>query len=340
MRVDRVVLASVFAAGCGLSRTGVLASSTVGIQSHGICIHCRRSRPTTSNGPGRAVMRKLQDLAKLRARDLVSVVLVLYIFGRVVISLFCTCTSDGRLKHVSIPRRRHTTGGTVCIVARTHAGEKESTVEAFLYSVKAQSFQDFHLWLVNSEAPGLPVFENHVARLQDDRFVSKTFGEDKKSLPSHSYGYITSSLALTEIVRSPASAARGYQFVLFTNADNLYQHEFLERTVQAFADKEPPPCIVATDFVSRYRMHYRNGVALGYGEPNNVRKAEFVRNQIDLGAAVVSVASIRDAFGDTDEFFELNDTQADYVFFDRVLSKVSGDTSCGVTISQVLFVHQ
>jgi hypothetical protein len=222
----------------------------------------------------------------------------------------------------------------VLVIARTHARENASIVSAFLSSLRAQSFRSFHVWLVNGERPGVAVFSDIIDELEDNRVLSMTFGDDSEPLRDSSYGYYTSDMAVRELLRRNDIGTSSYEYLLVTNADNLYNHVFLETVVDVFSSRRSKPCIVATDWVSRYHARPVPGVL---GNKNTVRKVEFRRFRIDLGTAVVDIGSLRRVFAGRTEYFVKNSTTADWTYFENIL-RDSG--SCGVAIGQVLFVHQ
>jgi hypothetical protein len=220
------------------------------------------------------------------------------------------------------------------IIARTHAREMPTVVSAFLSSLRAQSYESFQVWLVNGECPGKAIYSDIVDDMSDNRFSTRRFGEGMEPLEYSSFGYYTSDLAVNELLRLNDAGLSNYEYLLITNADNLYHHLFLDTVVKKFAAHPSPPCIVATDWISRYLTRAKSGK---FGSRNTVRHAEFRRFRIDLGTAVVRVASLRRAFSGMSEVFVKNSSVADWMYFERILGP---SKHCGVVIAEVLFIHQ
>jgi hypothetical protein len=239
-----------------------------------------------------------------------------------------------RLNEVSRASIQDTGTAQLLIIARTHARETPTIISAFLSSLRAQSYENFQVWLINGECPGKAVHSEVVDILSDNRFSVMSFGNDAEPLEDSSYGYYTSDLAVRELLRRNDAGISNFKYLLITNADNLYHHKFLDTVTRKFATHPSPPCIVATDWVSRYFARLKSGKL---GNRNTLRHVEFGLFHIDLGTAVVEIASLRRAFRGKSEFFEKNETTADWTYFERILGP---SKHCGVAIREVLFVHQ
>jgi hypothetical protein len=242
---------------------------------------------------------------------------------------------------VTLRRRKSTSAyiqepgaAQLLIIARTHARETPSILSAFLSSLRAQSYENFQVWLVNGECPGKALYSNIVDDMSDNRFYVMRLGDGAEVLEDSSYGYYTSDLAVIELLRRNDAGISNYKYLLITNADNLYHHLFLDTVVKKFATRRSPPCIVATDWISRYLSRVKYGK---FGNRNTLRHVEFRPFGIDLGAAVVQIASLRRAFRGLSEYFDKNSTTADWTYFARILGP---SKRCGVVIREVLFVHQ
>jgi hypothetical protein len=237
-------------------------------------------------------------------------------------------------KRVPNPYIQEPGAAQLLIIARTHVRETPTIVSAFLSSLRAQTYENFQVWLVNGECPGQATHSDIVDDMSDNRFSVKHFGHDAKPLKDSSYGYYTSDLALKELLRRNDAGSSNYKYLLITNADNLYHHMFLGTVIKKFATHPTLPCIVATDWISRYLARVEAGKLRNR---NTLRHVEFRRFHIDLGTAVVEIASLRRAFKGTSEFFDKNSTTADWTYFERILGP---SKRCGVAIREVLFVHQ
>jgi hypothetical protein len=211
---------------------------------------------------------------------------------------------------------------SLCIVARTYRNADKGMLLAFLHSLRAQSYQDFEVWLLDTENPNEGSFHHEVDKMDDARFKVKTY--DVSTAYGTSYGYITTEAAVQELLMF----SHNFKYLLVTNGDNLYQHDFLKKTVTAFSENNPRPCIVATYFISRY-----GNTHIG---PNQLMKTRFVRDRVDLGAAVTDLYAVDRAY--SDEVFEKNNFTADYFYFEKII-RVSG-WNCAAIIPEVLFTHQ
>lgn len=221
---------------------------------------------------------------------------------------------------------------TVYIIARTYPGASRSRVESFLYSLKAQTYQNYEVALVNSERPCEEVFPDLVLGMNDRRFSTITLDIENPHR-GHSYGYPVTEALLNTLLRSLEYRTHlKLRYILLTNADNLYHSLFLESQVKVFETEVPRPCLVGCDWVSRYHELLPDG---SFGRRNRVRIFQPRRNQMDLGAALVSLASIRETFGKS-TVFRRNDTRADFAFF----SSLIGFPTCVRMSDGVLFVHQ
>jgi hypothetical protein len=261
-----------------------------------------------------------------------SLLLNLVLFMAVLFLL--TPEASMRLKEVSGASIQEPGTAQLLIIARTHARETPAILSAFLSSLRAQSYENFQVWLINGECPGKTVHSEVVDVLSDNRFSVMSFGDDAEPLEDSSYGYYTSDLAICELFRRNDAGISNFKYLLITNADNLYQYTFLDTVIKKFATHPSPPCIVATDWVSRYFARLQSGKL---GNRNTLRHVEFGLFHIDLGTAVVEIASLRRAFRGKSEFFEKNSTTADWTYFERILGP---SKRCGVAIREVLFVHQ
>jgi hypothetical protein len=239
-----------------------------------------------------------------------------------------------RRKGVSNPYIQEPGAAQLLIIARTHVRETPSIISAFLSSLRAQTYENFQVWLVNGECPGQAIHSDIVDDMSDNRFSAMRFGDDAKPLKDSSYGYYTSDLALIELLRRNDAGSSNYKYLLITNADNLYHHLFLGTVIKKFATHPSLPCLVATDWVSRYLARVKAGKLRNR---NTLRRVEFRLFHIDLGTAVVEIASLRRAFKGKSEFFDKNSTTADWTYFERILGP---SKRCGVAIREVLFVHQ
>jgi hypothetical protein len=224
----------------------------------------------------------------------------------------------------------------VLVIARTHARERTAIVAAFLSSIRAQTFTDYNLWLVNGECPGKELFNDVISGANDNRFKAMRLGKNEECLKDSSYGYYTTDLAIHEILRLNSMGLANVKYVLLTNADNLYHHMFLETAVNTFSVLNFTPCIVASDWISRYAAR-NDEDPRALGNRNTLRHVQFKLYHIDLGCAVIAVHALSKAFIGKSEYFVKNSTTADWSFFEQILD--SGKT-CGIPIRQVLFVHQ
>lgn len=216
----------------------------------------------------------------------------------------------------------------VYIIARSYGGMPKRELLAFSYSILAQTHQNFTLWIVNGEDPSNTIFSKEVSKIGDDRITSLAFSFKKGTSFFHSYGYYTTDLAIQKIIAETLPGDNN-QYLLITNADNLYNHLFLETSLKLF---EKETCLVASDWISRYIHTHKNHV-----HPNQPDKIQWNLGGIDLGCAVSSVAHIRRAFP-SGKYFQKGIAEADWYFFRKLLN-VSGNI-CGKKTHQILFTHQ
>lgn len=222
---------------------------------------------------------------------------------------------------------------TICIIARTHNAVPEEMILAFFHSLRAQSYPHFEVWVVNSEKPSEAIFARTVQSMKDQRFRAKLFNIHLPSPRHHSFGYPVTEAAINSILAQTAPGHRYFKYILMTNSDNLYHHHFLSRAVVEFETRTPSPCIVGSNWISRYHQRLVRGVL---GETDTVRVFEHRLYHMDLGAAVVKIGDIRSAFKEKVHFLR-NSTIADYKFFDRVANERHG---CVRRMPGILFIHQ
>merc|ERR1719491_2517318 len=138
----------------------------------------------------------------------------------------------------------------VCILARTCGPQSQckpnpSQLNAFMFSILAQSYADWELHLLNSQGGG-EVFEDDVADVQDKRVSNGPSNPEVFS--TNSFGYEATNFAMNQLL-SGASTQKACSYFLITNADNLYGNTFLEIGASAMYSGLD---LVGFNFVSRY----------------------------------------------------------------------------------------
>jgi hypothetical protein len=219
----------------------------------------------------------------------------------------------------------------VIVIVRSFAAAYQPQMLALLHTFRAQTYRHFQVWVVNSDDPRSKIFADEIAGLKDPRFEARSFPKTTGHR-SNSYGYFVSEIALNSLLSDELSD--GSTYVLLTNGDNLYHHKFLETTLAAFDSERPAPCVVGTDFVSRYHSVLPNR---SYGPRNQVRSTYLAQNRIDLGSALISLTAIKHVFPHGVQF-KNESTTADFNFFSTVSSSTA--PSCWFAVHEVLFVHQ
>jgi hypothetical protein len=217
----------------------------------------------------------------------------------------------------------------ICVLVRSYPGASKTSLLALLHSIRAQTHREFEVWLLNSEQPSTPLFISAIKSLEDVRFSFKSFRVDETY---HSYGYIVTEAALNHIL-SRYWHSEKFKYILITNGDNLYNKKFLSSSRDALEKRNPLPCIVGCDWISRYHQQLGNGQL---GEENSVRHFRAQLNHMDLGAALVRTADIYNTYNGNC-YFERNSTTADFSFFNRIAAVRRG---CVHRIPGILFMHQ
>jgi hypothetical protein len=223
-------------------------------------------------------------------------------------------------------------GAKVCVLVRSYKSASSSSLLALLHSLRAQTVTDFIVWIIDSEDPANQIFTEEVLHIDDHRFRSVSLEVPMAYSGQEiygSYGYYATDFALREVLLSSC------QYLVITNGDNMYQHEFFSKCVTRLEEDENY-CMVGVDFVSRYRWTQANGTL---GNPNNLLVAQFARGRVDLGAVMVKLSSVRKAFGNATEYFVKNNDQADIEFFLRVIDS-NGGPKCAQNVREILFIHQ
>jgi len=161
------------------------------------------------------------------------------------------------------------------------------------------------------------------------------------------FGFIISDLVLEQVLKEPS----GCDYIMFTNADNLYTEKFLPLTLSAFVAGVDA---VAVHFLSRYNFTmdtviFMNKMGCGPKRTGELQtfSPQFSTQCIDLGAVVFT----KDIIKKTNERFILNDlrykNQSEYAHlvhayrdgnFLRNLREVH-HAKMNI-IDPVLFVHQ
>jgi hypothetical protein len=219
----------------------------------------------------------------------------------------------------------------ILVIVRSFEAADQPQLLALLHTLRAQTYPYFQVWVVNSDDPRRWIFADEITGLKDSRLEAKSF-PCTNSLHSNSYGYFVSETALNSLLSE--EIADGIAYVLITNGDNLYHPTFLETTLLASSIERPTPCVVGTDFVSRYHSILRNR---SYGPRNQIRPTSLAQNGIDLGSALISLTAIKRAFPHGVRF-KKESTKADYFFFSTVSSATP--PSCWFAVHEMLFVHQ
>lgn len=232
--------------------------------------------------------------------------------------------------------------GAVAVLVRTYAAADRSQLRALLYSIQAQTYKNFKVWLLDSDALDAREFVEEVRQMKDDRFSAF-----KLALPlglDNSYGYAATEIAVNHVMRGfRDSWAKSHPrvddgYILITNGDNLYHHHFLSKLVSEFKPEEGAVgqdiCLASANFVTRYHSRTSTGA---YGPRNQVRVAEPAAHAADLGSVLVSARALNRAFPDQVRFVK-HSTQADFAYFNAVWQASGG--LCWKTLGEVLFVHQ
>lgn len=232
--------------------------------------------------------------------------------------------------------------GEVAVLVRTYRAAHRGQLRALLYSIQAQTYTNFRVWLLDSDSLDAREFANEVRQMNDDRF--SCFKSAQPLALDNSYGYAATEIAVNHVLHgfrdwwSKAGARGDDGYVLITNGDNLYHHQFLSKLVSEFKREDnagvEDVCLVSTNFVSRYHSRTSTGA---YGPRNQVRAAKPAAHAAELGSVLVSARALDRAFPDKVSFVK-HSTQADFAYFDAVW-KASG-ALCWKTIGEVLFVHQ
>lgn len=213
----------------------------------------------------------------------------------------------------------------VFIIARAHKNQPKRQIQAFVYSLLAQTHKNFTLWIVNGENPSEEVFGKDISGFKDNRVSSVAFRYKRSINFSHSFGYYTTDLALKKIVSITHSEDRN-NFLLVTNGDNLYHSQFLENSLKLLDERT---CFVASDWVSRY--------AISTSLPNQAEEVLFKLGRIGLGCALSSLFHIRQTYK-SGTYFKKNEYTADWLFFEQIIKTFGSD--CVKKTERVLFIHQ
>lgn len=232
--------------------------------------------------------------------------------------------------------------GEVAVLVRTYEAADRSMLRALLYSIQAQTYKNFRVWLLESDNLDGRVFADEVRQMHDDRFSSFTVA--RPVALDNSYGYSATEIGINHVMDGfrnwwgESSARAGDGYILITNGDNLYHHHFLSKLVAQFESEghaeDQDVCLVSTDFVTRYHSRTNTGA---YGPRNQVRKAMAAAHAAELGAVLVSARAVQRAFPDRVRFVK-HSTQADFAYFNTVWQASGG--ACWKTFGEVLFVHQ
>lgn len=224
--------------------------------------------------------------------------------------------------------------GEVIILIRSYQKAERRQLESLLYSLRAQSYENFKVWLFDSDNLNGQVLADVIQDLNDNRF-SVFVPANPIAKFENSYGYGAAEIvlnrllpALFEYYSKSSPSEDGY--ILLTNGDNLYNYKFLEKLVAHFAKAGPETCVVSTSFVSRYPD-------TDTGIENLVLEAKPELHAVDLGAALTSVKALLKAFPNKVHFVK-NEVTADYLFFDTI--RTASGLSCWSTMREVLYYHQ
>lgn len=276
-------------------------------------------------GPKRHLRKKLRVLlAKKKYLSFtLGIIFGIIVFWKVISHVFVTYEVDTDVEEFLRidAKKKH-----VYIIARAHERQPKREIQAFIHSLLAQTHENFTIWIVNGEDFSKKVFTNEIHGFHDKRVSSLSFNGTKSKQYFHSYGYHTTDLALRKIIGETDYDDR-HQFLLVTNADNLYHQAFLQNSLKRMRKSS---CIVASDWISRY-------VRGDDIEPNQVGKVHYHRGGLDLGCAISSLFHIHRSFNRRN-FFMKNNKEADWYFFKKILHKFGKD--CAIKTNQVLFMHQ
>jgi hypothetical protein len=114
----------------------------------------------------------------------------------------------------------------IVVIVRSFAEADQDQLLALLYTLRAQTYRYFHIWVVNSDDPRSKIFAEEIAGLKDSRFEARSF-PCRNGQHLNSYGYFASEIALNSLLTEELSD--GVAYVLLTNGDNLYLHKFLRQ---------------------------------------------------------------------------------------------------------------
>jgi len=227
----------------------------------------------------------------------------------------------------------------VCILARTCGPQSDckpnsSQLLAFLLSIMAQTYTNWELHLLNAQGGG-EVFENDVAKLQDERVLNGPSNPEAFSL--NSAGYEATNFAMKQLL-SGASTQKACSYFLFTNADNLYGSTFLETALPGMKFGND---LLGFNFVTRYEQHP------GLFDYKLFRKGHMPMQDVgfnkighmDLGGALISAEAIQEAQVQFQKKEEREDWNvADWDFF-RDIRHRKGFRGSKI-YDELLFYHQ
>lgn len=224
----------------------------------------------------------------------------------------------------------------VCIFARTcgpHAKcapgstEQESVaiVRAFLASISAQTYPAWQLHLLNGQGGG-EVFQELVASFKDARIANGP--SVHFPFVSNTWGYEATNFALDQILPNPKAHC---EYLLFTNADNLYGRYFLETGLPGMIKGHD---LLGFNFVTRYVQPQLARAHMPMVDPG------FAPGKVDLGAVLVSAKAVMESSDrfDTTQGFEGDLRMQDWKFFEKILQRPAGGGK--VFYGELQYIHQ
>jgi len=225
----------------------------------------------------------------------------------------------------------------LCIIARAPfqpEAQYSKGVLAFLASIAAQSYDNWDLYLINPMG-GDGGFEREVQFFSNSRMHLGP--NDPGRSNKNTWGYRATNYALeflldeTNMERVPSMRPKQTcDYFLFTNADNLYNAEFLETIHPGMRQRLD---LLGVGVVTH---HPRQSQTDNETKNNLVmQNAGFARAHVDLGAVTVSKAAILSAGAR----FSEEDKAADWLFFDGIMKNRSDGPGSNY-YEEVLMFHQ
>jgi len=170
---------------------------------------------------------------------------------------------------------------------------QNNTLPAFFFSLLATEYPNFIVILVDTgteEFHEMPQFIDKFNTLAGRVFIqngnlSQAYAKAMFPDIKQDFGYLQSDIILREMVSTNNFAC---EYVLFTNGDNLYAHDFFRAILPFMQEKYD---MLAVEFVSHYCLV--QGQIHRNGQCDAQVFTQFRTAWIDLGAAVVRVGHIR-----------------------------------------------